>query len=589
MHIDQIPLDQLSVSPVNMRRGRAQPDVEDILPSIRARGVLSPLFVRALPARDETDRYEILAGRRRYVASLAAAKECDEQRSLPCIVIGQCDDAEALEISMIENLLREAPDEVTQWESFTRLVKKGRGVEDIAASFALTPLQVKRILALGNLLPRIREAYRAGDIDVATLRHLTLASKARQKAWLELFDDAEARAPRGGQLKGWLFGGSSISTEVALFDLDSYPGEIVADLFGEHGYFADSKVFWEAQMAEVEQRKAAYLAAGWSGVVVVPATEHFARWEYEHAARRKGGKVYIQLRANGEVAVHEGYLSRREARAAQRAANEGEAATKRPEMTAAQTAYVDLHRHAAVGARLANEPALALRVMVAHAIAGSPLWQVRPADTASRDAATAQSLAASPAAQAIAERRRAILDMLGLEGEALCRHGHGPDLLPVLHRLLQLEDSEVMQAMALAMAETLAIGSEVVEQLGMQLGIAMTDHWQADEAFFGLLRDKEVLVAILGELGGAALAAAHAKETGATLKRLIGDHLSGEGGRPKVERWVPRWMAFPPAAYSERGGVATVGAARRAAWQVEGAQQEGGARDDAPPVEPVAA
>jgi ParB family chromosome partitioning protein len=26
----------------------------------------------------------------------------------------------------------------------------------------------------------------------------------------------------------------------------------------------------------------------------------------------------------------------------------------------------------------------------------------------------------------------------------------------------------------------------------------------------------------------------------------------------KVERWVPRWMAFPPSAYTERGGVGTV-------------------------------
>jgi ParB family chromosome partitioning protein len=66
---------------------------------------------------------------------------------------------------MIENMLRQNPDQVTQWESYTRLVKEGRSVEDIAATFALTELQVKRILALGNLLPRIREAFRAEEID----------------------------------------------------------------------------------------------------------------------------------------------------------------------------------------------------------------------------------------------------------------------------------------------------------------------------------------------------------------------------------------------------------------------------------------
>ena len=134
MQIDHIPLGQLSVAAINMRRGRKVPDVSDILPSIRARGVLSPLFVRpaACPAGEDgaPDRFEILAGKRRYFASLEAARDLGEDRALPCIVLGPQDDAEALEISMIENLLREEPDEVTQWESFTRLVKEGRGVED---------------------------------------------------------------------------------------------------------------------------------------------------------------------------------------------------------------------------------------------------------------------------------------------------------------------------------------------------------------------------------------------------------------------------------------------------------------------------
>src|SRR3546814_3331843 len=89
---------------------------------------------------------------------------------------------------MIENMLRQAPDAVTQWESYTRLVKEGRSVDDIAATFALTELQLKRILALGNLLPRIREAYRAEEIDAETIRHLTLANKAQQRAWLALFE-----------------------------------------------------------------------------------------------------------------------------------------------------------------------------------------------------------------------------------------------------------------------------------------------------------------------------------------------------------------------------------------------------------------
>ena len=197
MQIDQIPLDRLSVSKANMRSGKKPPDIADILPSVIKRGVLSPLFVRPKPCPEPVEgcnpgHFEIVAGKRRYFASLEAAKQGDDERTLPCIVLGDGDDAEALEVSMIENLLRQNPDQVTQWESYTRLVKEGRSVEDIAATFALTELQVKRILALGNLLPSIREAFRAEEIDAGTVRHLTLASKAQQKAWLALFEDADA-------------------------------------------------------------------------------------------------------------------------------------------------------------------------------------------------------------------------------------------------------------------------------------------------------------------------------------------------------------------------------------------------------------
>ena len=97
----------------------------------------------------------------------------------------------------------------------------------------------------------------------------------------------------------------------------------------------------------------------------------------------------------------------------------------------------------------------------------------------------------------------------------------------------------------------------------------MADYWVADDAFYALVRDREVMTAILSEVGGATVAQAHAAEKGKTIKGVIGDYLTGSNGRAKVERWVPRWMAFPPSAYTQRGGVATVAAANRAAWLAE--------------------
>lgn len=67
---------------------------------------------------------------------------------------------------------------------------------------------------------------------------------------------------------------------------------------------------------------------------------------------------------------------------------------------------------------------------------------------------------------------------------------------------------------------------------------------------------------------------------GRAIKGLIADHLTGANDRTQCERWVPRWMAFPPAVYTARGGVPMVAAARRAKWMVGDAppaEQEGNA------------
>lgn len=574
MHIDQIPLDRLSVSKANMRAGKKLPDVSDILPSIIKRGVISPLFVRP---NCNPGHFEIVAGKRRYFASLEAARQGQDGVTLPCITLGEGDDAEALEVSMIENMLRQNPDQVTQWESYTRLVKEGRSVEDIAATFALTELQVKRILALGNLLPRIREAFRAEEIDAGTVKHLTLATKAQQKAWLALFEDADGYAPRGAQLKAWLFGGASIATSAALFDLAAFDGQIVKDLFGDEGYFADADQFWAAQSAEIERRKAAYLEDGWSAVEVVPAGVYFQTWEHEKTPKRKGGRVYIDVNGKGEVAFHEGYLTRKEARRQGAGASEGGEAAKpfapvRPEITSAMTSYIDLHRHAAVRSALAANSGVALRVMVAHAICGSPLWGVRVQDQRSRNEAITESIETSNAEAGFDERRRAVLAVLDFDpDEASVTLGHEPrnGVTGLFQRLLELPDAVVMEVLGVVMAETLASGTGLIETIGLHLGVKMADYWVADDAFYSLIRDREVLTAILSEVGGASVAQAHAAEKGKTIKGVIGDYLTGGNGRAKVAQWVPRWMAFPPSAYTQRGGVATVTAANRAAWLAE--------------------
>jgi ParB family transcriptional regulator, chromosome partitioning protein len=566
-HIDQ---DRLSISPANMRSGKKPPDITDILPSVRARGVLVPLLVRQ---NGSAETFEIVAGRRRFCAAQVIANENGTPEPLPCAIMEAGDDAAALEASLIENTARLDPDEVTQWESFTRLVKEGRTIDEISMTFGLPELTIKRILALGNLLPRIRSAYRDGEIDKTSVRHLTVATKAQQKTWLALFDDPQASIPHGHQLKAWLFGGASISTSVALFDIDAYEGRIVDDLFESDGYFGDVDQFFAAQMAEIEARKAAYIADGWSDVVILASGERFNNWDHQATPKRKGGRVYVSLARNGEVAFHEGYLTAKEtSRIAKGETPAAVTKTSRPEITAAMTTYVDLHRHAAVRSALATKPHVALRVMVAHAICGSPLWSVKVQDQRSRNQAVDESIETCVAEARFDERRRAVLAVLGFDAdEPNVTLGHDPEqgITGLFQRLLDLPDAVVMEVLAVVMAETLASGSCLIETVGLHLGVKMADYWVTDDAFYGLLRDREVLTAILSEVGGTAVAQAHAAEKTKTIKSVINDCLTGGKGRTKVENWVPRWMAFPPSAYTQRGGVAMVVAANRVRWQAE--------------------
>lgn len=115
-----------------------------------------------------------------------------------------------------------------------------------------------------------------------------------------------------------------------------------------------------------------------------------------------------------------------------------------------------------------------------------------------------------------------------------------------------------MDVIAVVIGESMVVGSAAVEVVGQQIGVDMARYWQADEAFFALLRDREVLSAIVAEVAGDTVAAANAGEKAKTLKAIVRDHLDGSNGGAKVEGWLPKWMAFPPSAYTARGGVGTV-------------------------------
>ena len=156
--------------------------------------------------------------------------------------------------------------------------------------------------------------------------------------------------------------------------------------------------------------------------------------------------------------------------------------------------------------------------------------------------------------------RRAVLALLDLDPEAATvvgRVGDGYATAELYARLLTLPDAQILDVIAVAMGESLEAGSMVVEAIGLHLGVDMAALWQPDAAFFELIRDKTIVNALLADIGGEAVASANAGEKVKAQKQLIGDFIDGSNGRPQ-RAWLPRWMAFPPAAYTDRGGFRTV-------------------------------
>ena len=84
MQLRHIELGKLKDAAINMRHAKAAPDVSDILPSVKARGVLVPLLARP---NGDGESFEIVAGRRRYFAAKSIVDDGGAVEPLPCAIM----------------------------------------------------------------------------------------------------------------------------------------------------------------------------------------------------------------------------------------------------------------------------------------------------------------------------------------------------------------------------------------------------------------------------------------------------------------------------------------------------------------------
>lgn len=322
-------------------------------------------------------------------------------------------------------------------------------------------------------------------------------------------------------------------------------------------------------MAEARKQADFYRDSGWGDVVIMERGTYFNGWEHERCPKKKGGKVFVTISHRGEIAFHEGYITSKEARQRAKGAAGAEAQKPaRPEVSAALGNYIDLHRHAAVRASLLSEPGIALRMMVAHVIVGSHLWRIDVEKQRAASDAIAESIEVSASEAAFDAKRREVLALLGFDPEAPTVIGgydgeHG--VAGLFTRLLALSDAAVMSILPVVMGETLAVGTTEVDLLGQLTGTDMRTCWDDTTVLPDLIRDKQLLNAVIAEVAGGEVAEANADATAKVQRGILVDCLTGSNGRTKVEGWFPRWFAFPPSGYTDRGGIGCVERSERIA------------------------
>ena len=177
-----IAIEQIDPNPNQPRQ--VMGDLSELMASIAEKGILEPLIVR-----QRGDRFQIIAGERRYQAAVQAGL-----RDLPAVV-RDVDDAEMLEIALIENLQRKDLTPFEEAEALQGLAAScGYTHEDLARRLGRSRTSVTESLALISMPEEIRNLCRLADISSKSL----LLQVVRQDAPDKMSSLVEKIASRGG-------------------------------------------------------------------------------------------------------------------------------------------------------------------------------------------------------------------------------------------------------------------------------------------------------------------------------------------------------------------------------------------------------
>ena len=154
--VTKIPIKSIKPNPNQPRRDFDENALAELAASIKEKGVVTPITVR-----EADNGYELVAGERRW----RAAKKL-RLRAIPAYVVVIKNDAEMMEMALIENIQREDLNPLEESEAYAVLNSKfGLSHSAIAKSVGKKRVTVTNALRLLKLPPEIRKSIRVGEIS----------------------------------------------------------------------------------------------------------------------------------------------------------------------------------------------------------------------------------------------------------------------------------------------------------------------------------------------------------------------------------------------------------------------------------------
>lgn len=223
-------------------------DLAGLAETIREHGVLQPLGVMR-----EGDAYRVIYGNRRRDAAIVVGLD-----RVPCILIDQVNEEEAILQQTLENLQRLDLSDMDKSRAFERILAgimrrgapQSEALEAMARTLGLSTRQIQRYLRLRQLPPEVQRLIARGELGVTHAQHLTdLTPATRQETVALLAIEENLSAAELGRLCAALQRNANIEPRMAL---EILRGERIAVIEAK----VDEPIhIWNAPSAKAESER----------------------------------------------------------------------------------------------------------------------------------------------------------------------------------------------------------------------------------------------------------------------------------------------------------------------------------------------